>query len=62
VAFEVAITPTATMINTSPKLVGVTQITAHDEFTGASVARSAGAVTTHLSNDSLALPYDKVEE
>lgn len=62
VAFEVAITPTATMIDSSPQLIGVTRITAHDEFTGATVARSASAVTTYLSNDPLAVPYGKVEE
>lgn len=62
IAFEVAVTPSASMVDTSPKLIGVTQITAHDEFTGATVARSASAVTTYLSNDPLAVPYGKVEE
>lgn len=52
VYFEIAITPTAAQINTSPILVKNISLSGHDEFTGTNI------IKTHANLDS-SLPADK---
>lgn len=62
VAFEVAITPTSSMIGKKPTLLASPLITAHDTFTGSFVTARGSSVTTDLPNDEMAKGLGVVEK
>lgn len=51
VAFQVAITPSISQINTSPNLTDRISLSAKDTFTGAALSDIKPALTTHLTSD-----------
>lgn len=51
VAFEVSITPTASMVGKTPTLISGPVLTAQDAFTGATVTASGATITTNLPDD-----------
>lgn len=57
IAFEVAITPSEDQIGTTPVLLSSTLLQASDRFTGASLTRTTGTVTTAIPYDSKATSY-----
>ncbi|MBI2472942.1 hypothetical protein HYV70_00090 [Candidatus Uhrbacteria bacterium] len=62
VAFEVGMTPNASMIGTAPVLMSNIHITGTDKYTGAFVSASGKVVTTNLPDDLMATGKSIVEE
>ncbi len=62
VAFEVGLTPNASMIGITPVLMSNIHITGTDKYTGAFVSASGNVVTTHLPDDLMAAGKSTVEE
>lgn len=62
IAFELGITPTDTMIGTSPILMYDVRLTGTDVRTGAFVSRSGLTITTNLPGDLMAANKAEVEE
>lgn len=61
-AFELALTPDATMIGSAPTLLTNIRLTAIDGRTGAFVSASGSAITTNLPNDLMAAENALVTE
>ncbi|MCI0619638.1 hypothetical protein L0Y40_01215 [Candidatus Wolfebacteria bacterium] len=51
VAFRVSLTPSISQVGAAPTLVSEVRLSGTDEFTGAPVGASSGAVTTRLTTD-----------
>jgi hypothetical protein len=62
IAFEVGLTPDASMIGIAPVLVSNIHITGTDKYTGAFVSASGRVVTTNLPDDLMAAGKSIVEE
>ncbi|MEK7105170.1 MAG: hypothetical protein AAB865_00585 [Patescibacteria group bacterium] len=61
VAFEVAITPSESMVGSTPTLLASPLVTARDTFTGAFVTARGVTITTNLPHDEMAAGFGVVE-